>query len=115
MASTPGVAMLSFQQAFSQVDDDPEMIQAIESAISGLPNPCPMAKLQSCLESVGLNEREVMAVVNAAMHSAKQGMCDPTVIAPDVWKIVKSVRPNRRCCKLQFEQLYLNFRFPLVS
>jgi len=85
-------AMLSFQQAFSPVDDDPEMIQAIESAISGLPNPCPMAKLQSCLESVGLNEREVMAVVNAAMHSAKQGMCDPTVIAPDVWKIVKSVR-----------------------
>ena len=67
-------------------------MKAIESAISGLPNPCPMAKLQSCLESVGLNEREVMAVVNAAMHSAKQGMCDPTVIAPDVWKIVKSVR-----------------------
>jgi Ca2+-binding EF-hand superfamily protein len=85
-------AMLSFQQAFSQVDDDQEMITAMESAISGLPSPCPIAKLQGCLESIGLNQREVMAVVNAAMHSAKGGMCDPSQIANDAWKIVKSVR-----------------------
>jgi Ca2+-binding EF-hand superfamily protein len=85
-------AMLSFQQAFAQVDDDHELIQALESAIAGLPSPCPMAKLQTCLESVGLNQREVMAVVNAAMHSAKQGMCDPSQVVGEAWKIVKSVR-----------------------
>jgi Ca2+-binding EF-hand superfamily protein len=85
-------AMLSFQQAFSAVDDDQEVIQALESAINSLPSPCPMAKLQGCLESCGLSQREVMAVVNAAMHSAKGGMCDPAHVATDAWKIVKSVR-----------------------
>jgi len=85
-------AMLSFQQAFSQVDDDNELIQALEAAISSLPSPCPMAKLQSCLESVGLNQREVAGVVNAAMHSAKAGMCEPSQVVGDAWKIVKSVR-----------------------
>jgi len=85
-------AMLSFQQAFSQVDDDQELIQALESALSSLPSPCPMAKLQSCLESIGLNAREVAAVVNAALHSAKNGMCEPSAVVGEAWKIVKSVR-----------------------
>merc|ERR1712118_57432 len=86
-------AMLSFQQAFTQVDDDHELIQALESALTGLPSPCPVAKLQACLESVGLGSREVQAVVKAAMHSSKGGdLCDPSQIVGDAWKIVKSVR-----------------------
>lgn len=85
-------SMLSFQRQFEHVDDDPETIRNLESALSSLPNPCPLAKFTSCLESLGLGTREVNALVNAAVKSSSGDSVDPSAITGQAWKIVKTVR-----------------------
>jgi Ca2+-binding EF-hand superfamily protein len=83
-------SMLNFQQSLEPVDDDQEMIAALENAISALPNPCSQAQMVTCLESLGVQPREVCAVMGAVQSS--RGAIDPMAVLPDVWKIIKSVR-----------------------
>merc|ERR1712086_227319 len=84
-------SMLSFQRQFEPVEDDQETIRSLESALSSLPNPCPLQQYTRCLESLGLNAREVSALVNAAQKDSLGNM-DPTTVVGQAWKIVKTVR-----------------------
>lgn len=87
--------MLAFQQNFTAVEDDNEIMQAIENAISALPSPCTVPQLVQCLESLGLNAREIQAVCACARDSsARSGSIEPTAIAQDAWRVIKTVRSH---------------------
>jgi Ca2+-binding EF-hand superfamily protein len=88
-------SMLSFQRQFATVDDDQEMIRSLESALTALPVPCPVAQFRRCLESLGLADREINALTNAVQKEGAGGMVDATAVVADAWKLVKSVRVHQ--------------------